>query len=166
MDKIADKECPCCRSRISDGSEKCPSCGLVVQGLILDAMASNIDDMDDVECPYCAEKIKRKAIKCKHCGSSLNESESSDFKELYFKRNHASNGQSRNRGIYIILALFFGYLGVHNFYAGYYGKGAMQLLITLIACIFGVWIGFIVPALWALVEVFAITEDANSVRMI
>src|SRR5262249_39341966 len=36
---------------------------------------------------------------------------------------------SRSRAGYVLLGLFLGCLGVHNFYAGYSGRGAAQLLI-------------------------------------
>jgi TM2 domain-containing membrane protein YozV len=71
---------------------------------------------------------------------------------------------AKSWGIYIILGLFLGCLGIHNFYAGYYGRGAAQLVIT---SIFG-WfiIGFVVTAIWAVVELFVITRDARGDEMI
>jgi TM2 domain-containing membrane protein YozV len=66
---------------------------------------------------------------------------------------------TRNRGAYIILGLFLGCLGVHNFYAGYYGRGAAQLVITLI--LGWVVIGFVITAIWALVEVISVKQDAR-----
>ena len=70
---------------------------------------------------------------------------------------------TKNRGIYIILGLFFGCLGVHNFYAGYHSRGAVQLAITLLLGWF--IIGFVITAIWALIEICMITEDANRERM-
>jgi TM2 domain-containing membrane protein YozV len=69
----------------------------------------------------------------------------------------------KSRGIYIILGLFLGTLGIHNFYAGYHGRGAAQLIITLLLG----WmiIGLVVTALWALIEICSVTEDANGDRM-
>ena len=64
---------------------------------------------------------------------------------------------SCNRTTYILLGLLFGGFGVHNFYAGYSGRGAIQLICTL--CIIG-W--FFVP-LWALIEICTVTTDANGV---
>jgi len=70
---------------------------------------------------------------------------------------------SKSRGIYIILALFLGCLGIHNFYAGHYGKGTAQLVITLVLG----WmvIGLIITGLWALSEIFAQSYDGEGVKM-
>ena len=64
---------------------------------------------------------------------------------------------AKSRGVYIILGLFFGMLGVHNFYAGRLGYGVAQLLIT---CILG-WfvVGLFISAIWVLIELFTVKED-------
>lgn len=66
-----------------------------------------------------------------------------------------------SRTVYILVAIFLGYLGIHNFIAGYKGKGLAQLLITLLSffilSVF-VWI-------WAVVEAVVIKEDANGQEM-
>jgi hypothetical protein len=69
----------------------------------------------------------------------------------------------RSRGTYIVLGLFFGCLGVHNFYAGYSGRGIAQLLIT----IFLGWliIGFFITGIWALLEIITVSTDAQGLPM-
>lgn len=71
-------------------------------------------------------------------------------------RSHTSYPAStlrkpKSRGVYIILGLLFGCLGIHNFYAGYVGRGAAQLIITVLLS----WtiIGLLLTVVWALVEV-------------
>ena len=62
-----------------------------------------------------------------------------------------------SRTAYILLAIFLGYLGVHNFYAGYIGKGVAQLLITLLSA------GFlsIVSFIWAVVDICTVQTSAD-----
>lgn len=38
----------------------------------------------------------------------------------------------KSRLVYILLGIFFGELGIHDFYAGYAGKGLMKLLLSLV----------------------------------
>ena len=68
----------------------------------------------------------------------------------------------KSRLAYILLALFIGSLGVHNFYAGYTGKGIAQLLLTLIS------FGFLSPIvwIWAIVEICTVTKDAQGVDFV
>jgi hypothetical protein len=70
---------------------------------------------------------------------------------------------TKSRGIYIILGLFLGCLGIHNFYAGYHGRAAAQLIITVLLG----WliIGVVITALWALIEICSVTDDANGDKM-
>jgi len=70
----------------------------------------------------------------------------------------------KSRLSYILLGLFLGGLGIHNFYAGYSGKGVTQLLLTLllfwtIVVPIGVWI-------WIIVEICTVDTDAYGNRMI
>jgi len=66
---------------------------------------------------------------------------------------------TKTRLAYILLGLFLGGLGVHNFYAGYTSKGVIQLLV----CLFTGWL--VVPLIfiwiWVLVEIVTVTHDAE-----
>lgn len=67
---------------------------------------------------------------------------------------------AKSRVAYILLALFLGGLGIHNFYAGYVGRGVAQLLISLLSIGLLAW----VSGIWALVECFVIKQDAKGVE--
>ena len=41
--------------------------------------------------------------------------------------------RSKNGLVYLLLAYFTGTIGLHNFYAGYYKRGGVQLFLTLIS---------------------------------
>lgn len=71
---------------------------------------------------------------------------------------------SKSRVTFVLLGLFLGCLGIHNFYAGYSGKGVAQLLITIfLGWIFG--LGIFITGIWALIEIIAVNTDAQGVRM-
>jgi TM2 domain-containing membrane protein YozV len=57
--------------------------------------------------------------------------------------------------------LFFGALGIHNFYAGHYARGIIQLLLTLGWMI----IGLAITILWSLIEIIVETGDGDGHRM-
>lgn len=64
---------------------------------------------------------------------------------------------AKQRISYILLGLFFGCLGVHNFYAGYTGKAIAQLLMTILS------FGFLSPivAIWVIIEICTVTKDGT-----
>lgn len=75
----------------------------------------------------------------------------------------------KSRLAYILLALFFGGLGVHNFYAGRTTRGLMQLVILLgsIPLMLAV-IGFLtvwIPPIWALWDIVAVNRDGDGRKM-
>ncbi len=76
-----------------------------------------------------------------------------------------------SRLVYILLALFLGGFGVHNFVAGHTGSAVAQVCITvscaaLIFCTFGLSaIGLVAVGIWVLVEIVVITSDGNGVPL-
>ncbi|MBI4325966.1 MAG: NINE protein [Chloroflexi bacterium] len=72
-------------------------------------------------------------------------------------------GRSRKRMVFALLGLFLGFLGAHNFYAGYLVKGVTQLALTVCAS----WLGFgwILTWLWAFCEIILVHTDKKGVLM-
>lgn len=68
----------------------------------------------------------------------------------------------RSRLTFILLGVFFGAFGGHNFYAGYTKRAVIQLLITVLTCSFGGIISWI----WAIVEICTIMQDDDGVAFI
>jgi TM2 domain-containing membrane protein YozV len=67
----------------------------------------------------------------------------------------------KNRVTFVLLGLFLGGLGIHNFYAGYTTKAVIQLLLSL----FTWWLIFplVIVWIWVIVEICTVTEDAQSI---
>ena len=63
----------------------------------------------------------------------------------------------RTRVAFVLLGVFLGIFGMHNFYAGYNKKAAIQLAITVLTCFYGAVISWI----WAIVEICIIDKDAE-----
>ena len=73
---------------------------------------------------------------------------------------YASIEEPKKRVTFVLLGIFLGVFGVHNFYAGYMRKGAAQLCLTL----FTFFYGAIVSWIWAIVEVCMIHKDFDGVQ--
>lgn len=65
--------------------------------------------------------------------------------------------QPKTRVIFVLLGIFLGVFGVHNFYAGYVKKGAIQLCVTLLSCFYAAVVSWI----WAIIEICTVNKDAE-----
>ena len=77
--------------------------------------------------------------------------------------NTIVNMQPKSRVAYVLLAIFLGEFGVHNFYAGYVGRGLAQILLTIVGGSFTCGVTAAPVWLWAIVEACVISKDARGV---
>jgi TM2 domain-containing membrane protein YozV len=76
-----------------------------------------------------------------------------------------------SRLVYIVLAIFLGTLGIHNFVAGLTGRGWTQLIITiasviLLPCTFGISVlGVFATFVWSIIDIVTIKTDARGIAM-
>jgi TM2 domain-containing membrane protein YozV len=70
---------------------------------------------------------------------------------------------AKSRGTYIILGIFFGIFGVHDFYAGRYRRGTEILLCTLL--LGWILIGLIISVIATIVELCNVTQDGDGQKM-
>ena len=81
-------------------------------------------------CPGCGRKIPFDAEDCRFCGAEI------------------SNGQERpprRRIVAGLMGILLGFLGIHNFYLGYFKKGLFKLILSLLIMFLGL---FIFPGLF------------------
>jgi len=78
-------------------------------------------------------------------------------------------GDRKSRLIYIILALFLGEFGIHNFYAERTGIAVTQLLLCILSvvlvCVHIGWLGLIGLFIWSLIEIVTVEHDGRGRRM-
>lgn len=82
-------------------------------------------------------------------------------KKVAFRKILRDNELSPVNGVvYIIFAFLLGALGVHNFYANYWKRGLVQLLLTLIAP-FMLYFPLIFTSMWAEAELLFQNRDKD-----
>ena len=66
----------------------------------------------------------------------------------------------KSRTTFIVLGIFLGGLGIHNFYAGYTGRAVGQLCLTVLT------LGYlgIVSWIWAIIEICIVEKDSTGQR--
>lgn len=128
-------------------------------------------------CQKCGQQVNEGTAFCPDCGAPIAAPESQNFKQETFKHSGpeaaqsqpqyqqpqqqppfqqppqyqqpaAPTGAKKSKVATAILAIFFGALGVHNFYLGFTKRAVIQLLISVLS--FG--IGAPVIAIWAFIE--------------
>lgn len=63
----------------------------------------------------------------------------------------------KKRVQFVLLAVFLGMFGAHNFYAGYTKKGFMQVCFTVLTCFYAAVVSWV----WAIVEACVVNTDAD-----
>jgi TM2 domain-containing membrane protein YozV len=107
-------------------------------------------------CSNCASEIPDRAIICVKCGVPV-------IPVIGSGGSGVVQMSGKNRVTFVLLGLFLGGLGIHNFYAGYVGRGITQLLITV--CTFWLIFPIFVVGLWALIEICTVTTDSRGNRL-
>lgn len=116
-----------------------------------------------IECPDCGKQVSTEAPACPSCGRPLKAATAGTFPAAIPQPVAVAIRPQKSRGIYIILGLFFGLLGIHNFYAGYHGKGAVQLIITIL--LGWIYIGIVITGIWVIVDLVTVKKDAAGNQM-
>lgn len=71
--------------------------------------------------------------------------------------------QPKSRTVYILLAIFLGMFGLHNFYAAKPGSGVIQLALTVL--LGWILIGLLINLFWIVAEVFSVDTDGTGMKM-
>ena len=125
-----------------------------------------------MDCPYCNNPLPPNVNQCPSCGAAVRQQPAQPQYAPPPQQQYAPPPppyapqyappvmSTKSRTVYVLLAIFLGGLGIHNFYAGRTGSGIAQLLITLISCGYGSFITW----LWAIIEACAVTTDGQGRR--
>ena len=115
-------------------------------------------------CTNCGSPLDRSSRVCMSCGNVV--SGTATASSTVTNNTNTSNTSSssttqvgKSRIVAILLAIFAGSLGIHNFYLGYTQKGTIQLLITILTC----GMGGIFVSIWALYDLILIASGKISV---
>jgi TM2 domain-containing membrane protein YozV len=132
------------------------------------------------QCPTCGANVKPDASRCPKCGGAVEApapaaapAGAAQVPQIVFVQQAAAQpaapaqvqvqalpiGPAKTRVAYVLLGLFLGCLGIHNFYAGYTGKGIAQLLI----CVLTGWliVPLLIVGIWVLIEIITVKKDAT-----
>ena len=92
-----------------------------------------------------------------------------DYDDRPRRRRSGGYVSSRARVVYIILAVFLGHFGAHNFYAGRTGSAVGQLALFIVSCLLlcvgiGV-VGLIAGFVWWVIDAITVERDGSGELM-
>jgi TM2 domain-containing membrane protein YozV len=82
--------------------------------------------------------------------------------------NYYQTDRPKTRVIFVLLGIFLGIFGAHNFYAGYTKKGSLQLVTTVLTTFYAeiaAWLWAVVWV-WAIVEICVINKDSDGTQFV
>lgn len=145
-------KCEYCNNEIQPGAATCPACGAPAPASVVTPApaAAPAAQPASAAAPVYAAPAQTSVVVVNTTPQAPVQPVQTTFSYPY---------PPKSRLTYIILALFFGSLGIHNFYAKRSGCGITQLLLTLLS------FGCLAPisALWSLIEILAVDKDGNNV---
>lgn len=119
--------------------------------------------MIEFRCVHCSELLQAppnlagERMECPHCGNL------SPVPARAGGSGGAGPAPACSRVMYVVLGIFLGALGVHNFVAGRTGPGIAQLLITLL--LGWLFLPLIAVWIWVIVELCTVKHDARGILM-
>lgn len=94
-------------------------------------------------CPNCGVEVAEGQAVCVNCGVAL-------------KPVVAANGEQKSKLVAVLLALFLGGIGVHDFYLGYTKYGVIKIILAV--CTFGIG-----SSIWAIIDLVRLLTDSLNV---
>ena len=140
-------KCEACGSPMFDTEAICARCGYL-----------RTSSPFVMRCKTCGNHIPNTAAICKWCRTLTN----SPFVQRISDVDSRPRGSYvKYRNVYVVLGIFLGVFGIHNFYAGYIRKAVIQLFITV--CFGWLLLPLFAVAFWAGWEAVTVRKDAQGV---
>jgi len=111
-------------------------------------------------CKHCGNQVISAAVICTSCGAPTGTGVASVPMAINVNTHGYSNQKSRI--IYVLLALFLGNLGIHNFYSGHILSGVFKLLLSFLS-IFTFGLTILLSIIIQIVEMCAVTRDSSGI---
>ena len=122
----------------------CKNCGKELDANAVACMGCGCDPRKGNKfCGNCGAEVSSDQVVCVKCGTALNGASTVAG---------ANATQAKSKLAYLLLAIFLGEFGVHNFYAGYTSVGLIQLLVSIVGGVLTCGVATTAVWVWAIIE--------------
>lgn len=110
----------------------------------------------DQFCGHCGQKVISEVQSCMNCGSHI-DADMNVCPQCGYRINKQPQApvKPKSRVLAGVLGIFFGGLGVHNFYLGYSSKGFFQVVLFLMGFM-TLGLTTLIASIWGFVEAILI----------
>jgi len=125
------------------------------------------------KCQNCGRVVRLNDNYCPSCGSLLTGGKPYAAGKKSDKKIHVDNPQcviseppseSHSRVIAALMAIFLGWLGLHNFYLGYYTRAVCQLVLAVIVGPLTFGLASVAVCIWSFIEGVLILANTAGYR--
>jgi len=128
-----------------------------------------------MKCEYCDNEVAEGLVRCPSCGAIMPHQSSeaaprqqsmvikqfdgliSGVQSQSLPQTYTQPVDLKSKWAFILLGIFLGAFGIHNFYLGYISRGVTKLLITILSL---GWLGW-AAWIWGIVEICTVRVDAK-----
>src|SRR5690554_5678452 len=107
-------------------------------------------------CKNCGKEIPEHSRFCPECGTNL----LLETPNQVTSKETVVHSDAKSKLVAVLLGLFLGAFGIHNFYLGYTVKGIVQLLLTTVGWI--ILVGPFIASAWSFIEAILILVGSIS----
>ena len=154
------KPCPFCMEQINIHAKKCRFCGEII-----DVAMREIENIKRNQAQL-AQPTSQPLVINNNNNNNNNNDNAEPVAASVTMVTQSVAVRHKSRFTYCILALFFGTLGVHNFYAGYNGRGIAQLLLTMSFLTAEAPEAVGVIFIWGIIEMIITNRDSDGILLI
>ena len=130
--------CKYCGQPLNDNQAVCLNCGVKVGD-------------GNKHCPNCGKEVNPQAVFCVNCGVALTKQSAKTGMAVDRLSNEAAwLPEGKDKLTALLLCLFFGGFGIHNFYLGEKKKGIIKIVFCLL---------FGISAILALIDLIKMITD-------
>ena len=119
--------CKNCGAEINENAAVCLNCGFA-------------KGTGDKFCAVCGKEVNPGAVICTTCGAPIAPAQA------------VAQEGAKSKLVAVLLAFFFGSIGIHDFYLGYNKYGIIKIVLTVCTCIGG--------SVWAIIDIVRLLTDS------
>ncbi len=164
-----ERLCPLCQGMIKFDATVCKHCKQTIPLGTQKGQIKKSSDANNINTPNSQNYYSQNAPETNHGTNVTIIQQTAPMPQNNAYHNCPASYDSnspKNRTTYILLGLFLGVFGVHDFYAGYTVKGIIKILLSTVLIPPTFCVSLLACTIWVIIDVICVKEDVNGVPFV